>query len=275
MDATVVLPLDLVSSKIKVGLPQPIGERLLTIVDPKVKWKLAEAEYGDILRIQVDNAADPKTIAAVDAMHRPVPLPIRLVVFAISTVVLLLLATLMTGGKPQRFILGADNRYSNSLTQAGAWFGALAVVYMSAVVLRIFYLHTGYIGGVGLPEHLIELTGLSALAFGGAKVITAQKVDTAEAAGQSNSKPAAKQPNFLLDLVTNDYGRPDFGDFQMILITGAAVVIFMMSAGYFLGSLAFETNVTLPDVDTTLLSAFGIGQGAYLVKKAAAKLGQG
>jgi hypothetical protein len=26
--------------------------------------------------------------------------------------------------------------------------------------------------------------------------------------------------------------------------------------------------VTLPDVDTTILSAFGLGQGAYLAKKA-------
>jgi len=33
--------------------------------------------------------------------------------------------------------------------------------------------------------------------------------------------------------------------------------------------------MTLPDVDTTLLSGFGIGQGAYLIKKLAAPLGKG
>jgi len=79
----------------------------------------------------------------------------------------------------------------------------------------------------------------------------------------------------MRDLVTNDSGQADFGDFQMILITAAAVVIFLLSACYFLGMLSFETNVTLPDIDTTLLSTFGLGQGAYLLKKAALKLGDG
>jgi hypothetical protein len=34
-------------------------------------------------------------------------------------------------------------------------------------------------------------------------------------------------------------------------------------------------KVALPDVDTALLPGFGIGQGAYLVKKAATPLGKG
>jgi hypothetical protein len=34
-------------------------------------------------------------------------------------------------------------------------------------------------------------------------------------------------------------------------------------------------KVALPDIDTAPLSGFGIGQGAYLVKKAATPLGKG
>jgi hypothetical protein len=44
---------------------------------------------------------------------------------------------------------------------------------------------------------------------------------------------------------------------------------------HFLGKLALASPITLPDVDTALLATFGIGQGAYLFKKAALPLGQG
>ena len=42
-----------------------------------------------------------------------------------------------------------------------------------------------------------------------------------------------------------------------------------------MGELKLATQVTLPDVDTTLLASFGIGHGAYLIKKAALKPGEG
>ena len=77
------------------------------------------------------------------------------------------------------------------------------------------------------------------------------------------------------DLMQNDNGDADLGDAQMILAALAAVVLFMAAAFHFLGRLAMSTQIVLPDVDTALLSIFGLGQGAYLVKKAALPLGQG
>jgi len=74
-------------------------------------------------------------------------------------------------------------------------------------------------------------------------------------------------------LVQNDYGRFDFGDFQMLIVTFLAVVMYLMLIFHFLGYIAKVDTVTLPDVDTTILSAFGIGQGAYLTKKAAGNVG--
>jgi hypothetical protein len=187
-----------------------------------------------------------------------------------------LIAGAATSWQPQRFIVGVDNRYSNSQTQIVLWFGAVAVVYLSAVVLRLFYLGSDFIGGVSLPEHLIELSALSALTFGGAKAITVQKIATAQlAAPNTDVKPSAARSNVFRDLFTNDKGEADFGDFQMILITCAAAAIFLLSAAHFFGLLMLDNPTTLPDVDSTLLAGFGVGQGAYLVKKAAVKVGEG
>jgi hypothetical protein len=271
---TVSAPFDIAKSRLTVRVTPATPPVTLSVTDPNLKWKLAAIRPGDLAQIEVDNAEKPTALVRLVDLRRPVPLAIRILALALSAALFLLIAALATGGSPQRFIIGVDNRYSNSQTQIVAWFGTVAIVYLSAVVLRLLYLGPGYIGGVGLPEHLVELTGLSALTFGGAKVITAQKVATAEDSGLRAKAPAARS-NFVRDLVTNDSGQADFGDFQMILITLAAIVIFLLSAAHFLGQLAFDEQITLPDVDTTLLSAFGLGQGAYLLKKAALKLGDG
>jgi hypothetical protein len=207
----------------------------------------------------------------------------RVIAIGVSFLVLLLLATVATRGKPLRFLVGLDNRYSNSQCQIVLWFGLLAVIYVSAVALRIVYLDSNFIGGVGVTANVIALTGLSALSFGGAKVITTQKTSSAPQTGVLNipsqllrpQKTPALGPHLLTDLFQNDRGDADFGDFQMILVTLAAVAIYFSSAFVFLGTLWPDQTITLPDLDTTLLSAFGLGQGAYLIKKAAMKPGEG
>jgi hypothetical protein len=75
--------------------------------------------------------------------------------------------------------------------------------------------------------------------------------------------------------VLNDYGVADLGDFQMILISGVATVIFACASWEFLTLIDIVQTTTLPDVDTALLGSFGIGQGAYLIKKAALPDGVG
>jgi hypothetical protein len=150
---------------------------------------------------------------------------------------------------------------------------------------------------VNIPNNLLLLSGMSALTFAGAKGITASKV-----AAQGPKPPAAK-PNFFLDLTHND-GAPavpaqptvpaqpavgnqpavaaqaavpdqpagppqfDFGDFQMLIITLIAVGTYIVLAFTFFGTIEYSKIINLPDVDTTLLATFGLGQGAYLAKKA-------
>ena len=67
----------------------------------------------------------------------------------------------------------------------------------------------------------------------------------------------------------------DLGDFQMILISSVATLIFAAASWEFLTMVDIVRATTLPDVDTALLGSFGIGQGAYLIKKAALPNGVG
>ena len=81
------------------------------------------------------------------------------------------------------------------------------------------------------------------------------------------------QERFFRDLVQNDVGGFDFGDFQMLVVTFLAVAMYLILIFHFLGSIDFTKTLTLPDVDTTILAGFGLGQGAYLTKKAAGNVG--
>jgi len=116
-----------------------------------------------------------------------------------------------------------------------------------------------------MTTNLLALSGLSALSFGGARMIAQTKMGMGD----------APKAHLLADLVCNDKGDADLGDFQMILITLTAVLIFLGKTYQFPGGLALQPSVTLPDVDTALLSAFGLGQAAYLLKKGASRLGLG
>jgi hypothetical protein len=253
-------------------------------VDDADVSRLKAIPLDTIVRLEFDDKIHPTKIMRLDEIGVSVGAYQRLIAIGVSFLVLLLLATAATRGNPLRFLVGLDNRYSNSQCQIVLWFGLLAVIYVSAVALRIVYLDCNFIGGVGITANVIALTGLSALSFGGAKVITTQKTSSsAPATGVLNipsqllrpQKTPALGPHLLTDLFQNDRGDADFGDFQMILVTLAAVAIYFSSAFVFLGTLWPDKTITLPDLDTTLLSAFGLGQGAYLIKKAAMKPGEG
>jgi hypothetical protein len=260
------------ASTIRLTLPDPWGDRTLEVGDATAPQKLVKARAGDVVQVnlRLTNGA-PDLITKLAAIRRPVAAWPRVIIVILAFASLAFVTTALTRGRSLDLILGADNRYSNSQTQLMLWFGAVATMYVSSVVLRLDYLGWDFVGGVGLPQNLIVITGLSALSFGGAKVITAQKVNAAA----GGSKPPAGTPDLLRDLTQNDQGRVDLGDLQMILVTAAAVMVFGLSAFHFLGALALEPQVELPDVDTALLSGFGLGQGAYLVKKAALPPGQG
>jgi hypothetical protein len=153
------------------------------------------------------------------------------------------------------------------------WFSVVIVAYAATVYLRFTEAGSDFFGGVNIPQNLLLLSGLSALTFGGAKGITTSKVDSALQAGLQNPKTFTTTPSFW-NLVQNDFGMFDIGDFQMFFITLFAIGMFLLLIFNFLGAIEMRKIVNLPDVDTTILAAFGLGQGAYLAKKAAGNPGQ-
>jgi len=61
----------------------------------------------------------------------------------------------------------------------------------------------------------------------------------------------------------------------MFFVVLLAVFVYSLTIFHFLEWIEFMPTINLPDVDSTLLSVFGVGQGAYLVKKVATPLGKG
>lgn len=165
--------------------------------------------------------------------------------------------------------VGQDKRLSNSKSQMAVWFFVVLVSYISLSILRAINGGLEFVGGIGIPQNLLFLSGLSALTYGGAKVITQSQV---------NSNPASKQDApekkaGLQDFFTDDEGKTDFGDLQMTFITLLAVVVYLIQLLSFLSVLELHRLVSLPDLDTTILSIFGLSQGAYLTKKAVVATG--
>jgi hypothetical protein len=201
--------------------------------------------------------------------------------------------------------IGHDNRYSNSKTQVSLWFGVMIVSYITTFVLR--WLYTGFLGQIGIPTNLLILSGLSGLTFAGAKGIAVSKdataasnaaaaanapaaANAAAAAGNASAatailaaapagaqlrrKTSSQLASFPSDLLKDDDGKFDFGDYQMLVITLIAILTYSVLVLNFLGTLEQRVSITLPDVDSTMLALFGVGHGAYLTKKAVSGAGQ-
>jgi hypothetical protein len=87
------------------------------------------------------------------------------------------------------------------------------------------------------------------------------------------AKTKAEKPNFINDLFQNDLGQFDFGDFQMIIVTLVTAILYLLLVFHSLSTIEFRHSLTIPDVDSTLLTVFGLGHGAYLAKKAGGNVG--
>jgi hypothetical protein len=291
-------------------------------VHPKVsdlglRAKLKEFHVGDHLRVDINDKGDLQDLrGAWSVPSDEIGPAYRLMVLALCGLAILALAAAVTRGAPLKFIVGMDNRYSNSKFQLALWFWVALSTYLAVVVFRVWYAGWDFFGAVNIPQHLLELSGLSAITYGGAKAITTAKVNAAmnptpvavpiaAAAPAPVAVPAggatvtvvtpggpahmalmtpaaipdpksARNPgeeSFFRDLVENDQGVFDFGDFQMLVVTFVAVAMYLMLIFHFLGSIEFLKTASLPDVDTTILAGFGLGQGAYLTKKAAGNVG--
>jgi hypothetical protein len=244
------------------------SERKLTIQTGLLPT-LQTFKEGDLISISVDAQS---IVQNINLAGRPIGIRDRVKVLATTVASCFFLVAVLTWWRPLQLITGQDGRYSNSKLQMALWFFVVIATYLATVYLRISRIGWDLFGGVNIPDNLLLLSGISALTFGGAKGITTGKVDAAAAQGMANPKPPG-QPHFWRDLIQNDVGSFDLGDFQMLMVTLLAVGMYLAATLHFLGLLAASETVKLPDIDTTVLATFGLGQGAYLTKKALGNAG--
>jgi hypothetical protein len=113
-----------------------------------------------------------------------------------------------------------------------------------------------------------QVASAEAVASAQADAKAAQKeADAKEAAADRLAVPGDPKPlprSFWYDLTHDDDGTPSLSKFQLVVIVLLAVGLYAFQAWDFLGAIPMQANVSLPDVDKALLTAFGLGQGAYL-----------
>lgn len=246
--------------------------QIVSVSDSGLRSELKSFKNGDHLKVGVNDKGELQSVIVCSV---EVATPARAAALAVSFLVVVLFAVLAAKGHPLQFIIGEDNRYSNSKFQIALWFSVLISTYIATIFLRTSHTRWDFVGGINIPQNLLVLTGLSAITFAGAKGITTAKDDAAKLTDGAIRKTSVEpgKENFWKDLFQNDVGVFDLGDFQMIVVTVLAVGTYLVLAFHFLGSIEFRQTIVLPDVDTTILAAFGLGQGAYLAKKAAGNLG--
>lgn len=243
---------------------------LFAVKAPEVKAALKHFGGGDRVDLTFTREVEQNVLQNISVRAFSVGKASRLWALLISALALLFLSWLLLQGKLGDLITGADNRYSNSKFQVILWFFILITIYLAATWLRLRYGGTDFITEVNIPPNLLLLSGLSALTFVTAKGITQGKIDSGAV-----TKTVAAKPRFPFDLFHDDVGRVDMADFQMIVVTLLAVAVYLVRGFGFLESVELHSVVTLPDVDTTILATFGLGQGAYLAKKYLGDVGGG
>ena len=249
-------------SSLRVGTPAAIREQT------------KQLHVGDQVTAAVTGNGDAAEIVRIHVERLKVDASTRFIVLAVIALGIWLLADVIVPGGARWLVLGEDNRYSNSKFQMALWFLLLITGYLATIVLRVRVGGAAYWGFVDIPSNLLWLSGFSVASFVGAKQIVASRIDTSPTVAARVKPPSPHGPR-LRDLVTDDSGhRADFGDFQMLTITLVAVAIYALHLFGWLADLSLSASLQLPDVDTTLLGTFGVGQAAYLTKKLAGDSGK-
>jgi len=278
----------------------------LVVKDTSLRDRVKQLQKGDLITLMFAPDADGhKELKLFSVDATPATPRARVGVLISSVAICFLLYFLLSGLHPLRVIIGEDGRYSNSKFQIALWFAVLITTYIATIWLRAWYAGTEFFAGVNIPQNLLLISGMSVLTFGAAKGITTSKVEDAKANGIADPKNSANATaNFFLDLTHSDGSKSaaapaaaatppqgaappapggsnvatqrqlDLGDLQMVVVTLLAVAVYFVLVFNFLGIINKTVTVSLPDVDTTILAAFGLGHGAYLTKKAVGTVGQ-
>ncbi len=168
-------------------------------------------------------------------------------------------------GSPRRglyyFFIGQDGRVSTSKLQLMLWTYAIAFALLAAVLSR------STLDGALTNTYLL-LLGIPVIGATGASVITTQKVQSGQIekppAVDSTGAPVTDPPaplQGLAQVVADDEGRGDIGDFQYFVFNLVALTSF------FIQLLPEQGAVTLPVIPEVLVALTGASAFAYLAKK--------
>jgi len=154
-------------------------------------------------------------------------------------------------------VVGKDKRLSTSKTIAAVWSYLIAAAFLGFVIAEL----------VGHPQALDAmahsgLAGQYGLLIGGplgaaiaAKGIVGRQVDRDPAAKSTGDSLGAGQ------LIQNDAGETDLGDFQYVLFNFVAIV-------YFVATLLQHPTAGLPHIPDVLLGLTSVSAAGYVTKKA-------
>lgn len=178
---------------------------------------------------------------------------------ALSALLHVLVIAVSAGDAAKRHGLGAlfigtDKRTSTSKLQAFLWTYAVLWALASLLAGAGVDAFNEALGDNVREEYLLLLGGPYAVAIG-AKAITASRTAT-KTEGPGNSSAGAR----LAQVVTNDEGSVDLGDFQY-----AAFTLFTLV--YFVWAFIATPGEGLPEIPGTLLILMGVSQATYLGKK--------
>lgn len=169
-----------------------------------------------------------------------------------------------TSGKPRgiaTLVVGDDGRASTSKLQAMLWTFAVLWALISLLAgAGIDTFHTALSSNLR-EEYLLLLGGPFAAA------IASKAITTNRTADDPSVKPV-KQPTGkvtlterVAEIVSNDHGAVDLGDFQYFAFT-------LVTLAYFAWAFIAKPAAGLPEVPGTLLVLVGVSQATYVAKKA-------
>jgi len=161
----------------------------------------------------------------------------------------------------REIIQGQDGASSTSKLQWLMWLVAVLFSYIALYVLRAAQGHYEAIANV--PAHILTVLGLSTATMVAAKGITV---------GYANADMVSKGPNangvILGGIFADDDGRPELSKIQMMAFTFVAIGIFLTNVFHEI-ALGDVGQLTIPNIDATLMALMGLSQLGYVGKKVA------
>lgn len=112
----------------------------------------------------------------------------------------------------------------------------------------------------GLDETYLLLLGFPLAAAVSAKAITSTKVEDGSVVKLDKSHPDAVTSGGVQEVVADDEGKTDLGDFQYFLFN-------LLAVGYFGAQFLAHPARGLPDLPDTLVGLTGVAAAAYVAKK--------